>query len=222
MTLRAPWRDAITYAPMVRHVESTYGEAVGEYVKVTVTGVLPLLARTFEAVIHSMARSYVIAFLVITPLMMFLLASVRLGLLSMIPNLMPIILTLGMMGYFDIPLDMFTLLIGSIALGLAVDDTIHFMNGFQRYCEETGDPALAVHRTLQTSGQAMLITTLVLCAGFFIFTLGYMYSIFYFGLLTGIALALAFVGDVTLAPALMFLVTRRRQQKAAGSEAPAS
>ncbi len=220
MTLRAPWRDAITYAPMVRHVESSYREAVGEDVKVTVTGILPLLARTFEAVIHSMARSYVIAFLVITPLMMFLLASVRLGLLSMIPNLMPIILTLGMMGYFDIPLDMFTLLIGSIALGLAVDDTIHFMNGFRRYYEETGDPALAVHRTLETSGQAMLITTLVLCAGFFIFTLGYMYSIFYFGLLTGTALALAFVGDVTLAPALMFLVTRGRQRKAAGAGAP--
>ena len=217
MTLRAPWVDAYLYAPVMREIESIYQEAVGSMAKVTVTGLMPLLSRTFEAVIHSMARSYVIALVVITPLMMLLLSSVRLGLLSMIPNLLPIVLILGVMGYFEFPLDGFTLLIGSIALGLAVDDTIHFMNSFRRYYEETGDATQAVHLTLRTAGQAMLVTTLVLCAGFFVFTLGYLTSTFNFGFLTGLALAMAFIGDVTLAPALMVIVIRRREARAAAS-----
>ena len=61
----------------------------------------------------------------------------------------------------------------------------------------------------------MLVTTLVLCASFFVFTLGYMNSTFNFGFLTGLALALAFIGDVTLAPALMVIVIRRREARAA-------
>ncbi len=185
---------------------------MGDGVEVTVTGLMPLLSRTFEAVILSMSRSYVIAIAVITPLMMMLLARVRLGLLSMIPNLMPIILTLAVMGTFGFPLDGFTLLIGSIALGLAVDDTIHFMHGFNRYYAQTGDPVAAVRSTLATSGQAMLVTTLVLCSGFLTFTLGYMDSTFNFGFLTALALLMAFVGDVLLAPALMVLVTRSRSR----------
>lgn len=208
MTLRAPFADAIKYAPLVRQIEQSYGERMGADAKVTVTGLMPLLTRTFEAVILSMTRSYIIALAVITPLMMMLLASVRLGALSMFPNLLPIAITLAIMGIFDFPLDGFTLLIGSIALGLAVDDTIHFMHGFNRYYAKSGDSAQAVRSTLATSGQAMLVTTLVLCSCFLVFTAGYMNSTFNFGVLTATALALAFVADVLLAPALMVLVTR--------------
>jgi hypothetical protein len=128
----------------------------------------------------------------------------------MLPNVAPIILTLAFMVIFDFPLDGFTLLIGSVALGLAVDDTIHFMHGFNRNYDATQDADEAVRRTLATSGQAMFVTSCVLCIGFGVFTLGYMESVFNFGLLTSLALAIAFVGDVTLAPALMVLVRRAR------------
>ncbi len=211
MTLRTPWVDAISYPPFMRRLEAYYQETMGEDVHVTITGLLPLLSRTFEAVIHTMARSYVIAFVVITALMILLLGSFRAGLISMIPNLTPILMTLAVMGWFGFPLDGFTLLIGSVALGLAVDDTIHFMHNFRRYYDRTGDAAEAVRLTLATTGQAMFVTTLVLCAGFFVFMLGRMNSTVNFGFLTGFALALAFVADVLLAPALMVLVTRWRE-----------
>jgi predicted RND superfamily exporter protein len=210
MTLMAPWRDALEYAPLIRLIESDYASRVPDGVDVQVTGMIPLLSRTFEAVITSMSRSYVLAVAIITPLMMLLLASVRLGLLSMVPNVTPIILTLAFMTVFDFPLDGFTLLLGSIALGLAVDDTIHFMHGFNRNYDETGDVAEAVRRTLATSGQAMFVTSCVLCIGFAVFTLGYMQSLFNFGVLTSLSLVLAFIADVTLAPALMVLVRRAR------------
>jgi predicted RND superfamily exporter protein len=97
-----------------------------------------------------------------------------------------------------------------VIIGLAVDDTIHFMHGFNRVYRATRDPERAVHETLQTTGSAMLFTSVVLASGFFIFILAYMKNISTFGALAGIATIVAFLADVTLAPALMVLVTRRR------------
>jgi predicted RND superfamily exporter protein len=128
----------------------------------------------------------------------------------MIPNLVPIAFTLGLMGWLGIPLDMFTLMIGTIAIGLAVDDTIHFMHNFRRYYDETGNPEESVQRTLASAGQAMLFTTLVLAAGFLVYTQAYMVNLIAFGLLITVAITLAFVADVTLAPALVVMLTRKR------------
>lgn len=126
----------------------------------------------------------------------------------MIPNLFPIILTLGLMGWLEINLDMFTLLIGSIAIGLAVDDTIHFFHNFRKYHEQTENVRKAVEETLLTAGRAMLVTTLVLATGFWIFMLATLNNVFYFGLLTGITLVFAFLADVLLAPAILTLMTK--------------
>jgi predicted RND superfamily exporter protein len=208
MTLKVPWVDAIIYADFIEMVRQRYVEIVGEETSVDITGRVPLLCRTFSGLVTTMSRSYVIAFLVITPLMILLLGSVRWGLLSMIPNLSPILITLGVMGAFHFPMDGFTLLIGSIAIGLAVDDTIHFMHNFRRYYDRTGDAYEATRETLRTTGQALLFTSLVLCTGFFIFMAGTMQIAFNFGFLTGLALAMAFLADVTLAPALVVLATR--------------
>jgi predicted RND superfamily exporter protein len=217
MTLRAPYEDAIQYAPFIREIEQHYAERIGDDAKVEVTGLMPLLMRTFEAMILSMSRSYVLALIIIGPLMMVFLASIRLGAISMFPNLLPIVMTLGIMGLADFPLDMFTMLIGSIALGLAVDDTIHFMHGFNRYYARSGDSAEAVRSTLATSGRALLVTTLVLCCAFLVFTRGELSTLFNFGLLTSTTLALAFLADVLLAPALMVLI-KGSSHSAAGTD----
>ncbi len=100
------------------------------------------------------------------------------------------------------------MMIGSIAIGLAVDDTIHFMHNFRRYYEETGDPKESVRRTLASTGQALLFTSLVLSGGFFIYMFASMTNLFYFGLLTGVTIIIAFLADVILAPALMVLIAR--------------
>jgi predicted RND superfamily exporter protein len=169
---------------------------------------MALLTRTFSAVTYSMAKTYIAAFIIITPMMMFLVGSIRMGLLSMIPNLAPILLTLGIMGWAGISLDLFTLLIGCIAIGLAVDDTIHFMHNFRRYYERTHDVGEAVRNTLQSAGQAMLFTSLTLSAGFFIYMLASMGNLVLFGMLTGFTIVMAFISDIVLAPALVTLVVR--------------
>ena len=173
---------------------------------VTVTGLLPIMGSTLSHVIEATAQSYAIAFVVISFMMIFLLGSLRYGLLSMIPNLFPILSVMGLMWYLEIPLDMFTMLIASIAIGIAVDDTVHFMYNFKKEFEKSGDAAEAIRKTLQSAGRAMLVTSLVLASGFFVFCFSEIYNLTNFGLLTGIAISLALVADFLLAPALMMLV----------------
>jgi len=212
INMRIPWADWMLYPEFLNEIRRQLASTLGEGVSVHLTGFSAVMARAASSFIVTMARSYTLALVIITPLMIFLLGSLRRGLLSMAPNLAPILLTLGLMGWLDIPLNMSTTLIGGIILGLAVDDTIHFMHGFNGHYGRTNDAQQAVRETLETTGMAMLFTSVVLCAGFLIFTLAYMQNIAEFGLLCTFATATAFLADVTLAPALMVLVTQRRKR----------
>jgi hypothetical protein len=207
--IKVPFEDAYHAGKFIEQVKAYFTRNFPE-AGVTLTGMIGLLARTITAAIHSMAKSYAIALGVITLLMILLIGRIRIGLLSMIPNLAPILLMLGVIGFFHLPMDLFTMMVASIAIGLAVDDTIHFMHNFRRYYERNGDPAEAVHRTLQTTGRAMLVTTIVLSIGFFVFSFATMSNIRNFGLLTGFTIAAALVADYLLAPALMVLVNKQK------------
>ena len=170
------------------------------------------------AVVTSMATSYLLAFGVITPMLVLLLGSLRTGLIAMIPNAMPILLTLGLMGLVGFPLDAFSLLIGGIALGLAVDDTIHFMHNYRRYRRQGATLETAVETTLRTTGRAMLITTIVLSAGFLGFVLSSMNNLTNLGILVSFAVVTAFVADVLLAPALLELFDADADHRPQGLE----
>ncbi len=207
--IKVPFEDAYHAAAFIAQVNTYFDQNFPE-TNVTLTGMIGLLSRTITAAIHTMVKSYAIALSVITILMILLIGRVRIGLLSMIPNLAPILLMLGVIGLFNLPLDLFTMMVASIAIGLAVDDTIHFMHNFRRYYDQSGDPVLAVHETLQSTGRAMLVTTIVLSVGFFIFAFATMSNIRNFGLLTGFTIVMALLADYLLAPALMVLVNKKR------------
>jgi predicted RND superfamily exporter protein len=206
-TMKFPFKDAVHHAPFVEMC-SRYFEETFPGLRFDVTGMISLLARTISNTITSLTKSYAIAMVVITILMVLLIGRVRIGMLSMIPNLAPILLMLGIIGAFGFPMDMFTMMVASIAIGLAVDDTIHFMHNFRRYYEATGDPRRAVFKTLHTAGRAMLVTTIVLSLGFFIYMFSTLNNIIRFGLLTGVTLIAALLADYFLAPALMVLVNK--------------
>ncbi len=209
-TAKLPWADGVYYSKLIDDLNERFHRVLGADVKVAVTGMVALLSRTMYATILSMSESYLIAAGVITLMMILLIGNLRIGLVSMIPNLTPIILTLGIIGWFGMPLDLFTILIGSIAIGLAVDDTIHFMHNYRRYHHDTGDVDEAVRRTLLTTGRAMLVTTIVLAIGFFIYVFSNMYNIRDFGILTGFTIIMALLADFFLAPALMKELHRSR------------
>jgi len=202
-TAKMPWVDSIYYGDFVADLHERFSAVLGTGVTITVTGMAVLLGQTVMAAIYSMAEGYILAGVIITVMMILLIGNVRLGLLSMIPNLAPIVVTLGLMGLFDLPLDLFTMLIGSIAIGLAVDDTIHFMHNYRRYYRKYGDLERAIKATLHTSGRAMLVTTIVLSSGFFLYIFSSLNNLFNFGILTGLTIILALISLFFLAPALL-------------------
>ena len=208
VTHKLPWKDSIDSLAMIDYIKAKY-EKVFVDEEIMVTGMIPILVHTFSQSIHSSVKSYLIAFVLIAIMMMFIMGSIRLGLIAMIPNLTPIIIGLSLMYIYQIPLDMFTLLVGSIAIGLAVDDTIHFLHNFRRYYLESGDAVSAVENTFFTAGKAMVITTIVLSLGFFSYMLGEMKSVQNFGFLTGSVIILALLADLFLAPALMVLIAKK-------------
>lgn len=205
LSMKMPFKDAVHFAALLGTMDRYFKDKFPD-ATITLTGMMVLLVQTINNAILSMAKSYVIALVVITILMMVLIGRVRIGLFSMIPNLMPILLMLGVIGATPISMDLFTMMVASIAIGLAVDDTIHFMHNFRRYYEQTGDPQLAVYKTLHTTGRAMLVTTIVLSTGFFIFIFAGMNNLFNFGLLTSFTILMALAADYLVAPALMVLV----------------
>ncbi len=207
ITIKLPWTDAVKAHDVLSYVKTEAAKTFPNDTVVT-TGMIPLLINTFAGSVHSSVTSYTIAFIAISFMMMLILGSVRIGLLSMIPNLVPIILGLLLMYIAHIPLDMFTLLIGSIAIGLAVDDTIHFLHNFKRYYLKSGDAAKAIEQTFYTTGKAMVITTIVLSLGFYAYMMANMIAVQNFGLLTGTVIVMALLADLFLAPALMMVVTK--------------
>jgi predicted RND superfamily exporter protein len=212
VSIRVPWRDAFVFVPFLDQTTAQFEAVLGDDAQVQATGMLTILVRTLSAAMSSMAKSYLVAFLAITAMMMALVGSIKYGALAMIPNLTPIVIVMGAMIWLNFPLNMFTMLVGSIAIGLAVDDTVHFMHNFRRYYGQSGDLSAAVHETLHTTGRAMLVTSIVLGAGFYIFAFASMNNVIHFGILTGSAILLALVANFFMLPALLAMTTPHKQE----------
>ena len=211
LTLKTPFIDALEANIFIDDAQIYFDQKFGDLAKVSFTGIGTLMTVTFEEAIYSSATSYVLAFSLITVLMVLLIGNLKIGLISMIPNLLPIIFLSTIMVIFKMPLDMFTLLIGAIALGLAVDDTVHFMHNFRRYELQFNDVDKAVRLTLMGTGRAITLTSIVLALGFLVLTFSEMNNMFDFGVLTASAILVALLADFFLMPAIMKLIIKEKE-----------
>ena len=209
-SIRTRWADSVEYEKFLDQLYGMFNEEFNGKAAVTVTGLSAIMARTIPAALHSMLKSYIIALVIITIFMLILVGDLKLGFLSMNPNLLPIFMVMGMISLAGLHLDINTLFIGSIALGLVVDDTIHFMYNFKKYYDITGSPQEAIKETLLGTGRAMLITSIVLSINFFVLMTATLNHSIKFGLFTGIAIILALFSDFLLAPAIMMLATKKK------------
>ncbi|MEH0021167.1 MAG: outer membrane lipoprotein-sorting protein [Desulfobacter sp.] len=209
VSVKLPFIDAVAYNGYINQVNELLEKEFPE-LSIETTGLIMIYSKVIAAGIDSMGKSYIYAFGTISLMMILMLGNIRIGAIAMIPNLIPIVLTLGLAGWLSIPVSLFIMLVGNIAMGLSVDDTIHFMHNFKHYFGKTGDAAEAVKKTLLTAGRPMMITTIVLTMGFFIYLFSDMNHLTHFGLLTGLAIILALVADFFLAPALVMVLYRKR------------
>jgi len=212
LTIRNRWQDASAYIPYAAFLDQEIERLIPEdKARVTPTGAVFSLLSSVGSLIADLMRSFGVAFVVITFLMLAMLRDVRLALVAMVPNLLPIAYIMGFMGMVGIPIDMNNILIASIALGIAVDDTIHFLHHFKVHYDRSGDVDQAIHHSLHHSGRAIVVTSVVLTAGFCIYLGSQMVNIQRFGLLIALVVVLALFLDLICTPALLRLLYRDRQ-----------
>ena len=200
--------EAGEYAQISDKLTALLKNGLGESVEITITGMVPLFQRTLSAAMSSMAISYVVAFILIAIMMIILLGSFRIGLISMVPNILPIIMTIGFMSLVDMPLDMFTMLVGAIVIGLSVDDTVHFFHNFAKYHHQGLSVKESVEQTMISSGRALVATSVVLALGFFVYIFASLSNLINFGILAGGAIVIALISNIILGPALLTLTTK--------------
>jgi predicted RND superfamily exporter protein len=145
------------------------------------------------------------AFLVILLLIFPFVRSLRVGVLAGIANLLPLLLILGLMGWLGIPVDIASVMIASVALGIVVDDTIHFLYHFRRHRRTSGTGLRSIRRTYAVVGSPLVTTSIVFIGGFLILTPSTFQPTSNFGLLSAITIAAAFVADLLLLPALLII-----------------
>jgi len=210
ITMKFPWKDANRYVDVLNELETKVKEIIGAKADVTKTGLMTLLTKTIDNVMKSMTLSYMIAGVIITLLMIFLIGNLKNGLVVMFPNFIPIMFGIGLMGYLGFRLDMSSILCGSLAIGLVVDDTIHFMHTYQRYYHESGSVSYSVEQTLLTTGRALLVTTLVLTTGFLVYLMAFMKNIQIMGTVCAFIIVMAFLADIMLVPAMMKIISHEK------------
>ena len=167
------------------------------------TGISALWLKLLDYIVVSQVRGFLLAFSVIAILMCLLLGSLKTGLISMVPNLVPIFLTLGVMGWLEIPLDYTKVSIAAVAMGIAVDDTIHLILRFKHEFDRCGRYAEALLEALLDVGRALVITSIALVLGFLVLLLSVLDSQATQGMLLSATIVAALVADFFLMPALI-------------------
>lgn len=147
--------------------------------------------------------SYSLVFIMIALFMCISFGSIKVGLLSMVPNLAPIVITLGAMGWFNIHLDYMKLLLATIAIGIAVDDTIHLVTRYRSRFMETGNYSEALKLSLSDVGPALVITSIILICAFSSYLFSNTVILASFGVLLAATILLALLADLFLMPALI-------------------
>lgn len=180
--------------------------------EVSPTGIGLLWVGIADYIAETQLVSYSLIFAMIALFLCISFGSIRVGLLSMIPNLAPVVFALGFMGWMDVPLDYVKLLLATIAIGIAVDDTLHLVTRYRSRFYETGDYREALRLGLTDVGPALIITSIILIVSFLTFLFSETTILANFGFLLGGTILVALLADLFFMPVLLM------QTKAFGPE----
>ena len=189
---------------LLAQVQAAADDTLGEGARLT--GSSLLFVRMDRHLVTGQIRSLSIVLALLLVIMSGLFRSLRVGLLAMIPNVLPIAMMLGLMGWLDVPLDGLTAMIACIAIGIGVDDTIHYLHRLRHELRREPDLRAAMSRTLAVVGRPIVFTTVVLTAGFGVFGFSDFLGTRNFGLLTGLTVMVALVADLLVLPAVLICV----------------
>ncbi|MDB4511876.1 MMPL family transporter [Arenicella sp.] len=171
--------------------------------QVNISGMLVLYNNMLNSLFSSQIMTLGAVFLVIFLMFIVLFRSAKLAIITIIPNLFSAAVVLGVMGIFTIPLDLMTITIAAISVGIAVDNSIHFVHRFKEEYAANNDYSTSIRTTIDNVGQAMFYTTLVVTAGFLIMVFSNFVPTMYFGILTALAMVAALIANLIMLPMLI-------------------
>lgn len=173
-------------------------------VRATLTGRAVMWAEVSEILVYNEIGSFGLSLVIITVLIMLTFGSVKLGLTAMLPNVLPMLITYGTMGLLGVTFNTVTGMIASIAIGLAVDDTIHIIYRFREELERDGDETEALVRTMIAKGRATCFASIVLYSGFSVLALSGFGPTRAFGIFISFGVAAALVAELLLTPVALY------------------
>ncbi|MTI60050.1 MAG: hypothetical protein FH762_08765 [Firmicutes bacterium] len=174
--------------------------------KVFVSGSIAKYTDMMYKVSVGQVKAFLIAMFIIAVLMMIVFASVKVGLIGLIPNILPALAVGGVMGIFGIPFDMMTSVIIPMLMGLAVDDTIHFINHAKYEYQQRGDYALSIEHTFRTVGKSLFMTSLILILNFAAYLTSIVKFYIHFGILAGVGILVALLADYFVTPVCLNII----------------
>jgi hypothetical protein len=182
-----------------------------EHCKIELTGMPSVYVKLNSSLINSQYNSLLIAIIMVVLIVGLILRSAAKGIFAAIPVVATIIVLFGFMGITGVPLDIATVLVASIALGIGIDYSIHVITGFNKHLISHGDAEKAIEETLSLSGKAVIINVLSVSAGFLVLLFSQIVPLQNFGLLVAISMFGSGFGALTLLPVILILVNRKRK-----------
>ena len=187
------------------NIRQSAAQIFGEAADVEITGMMYLLGGFVDQVISGQRRGLLFASITIMGMMAFMFRSFKIGIWSMLPNILPLLALGGYLSYCWEAVDSDTIIIAMVAIGIGVDDTIHFLSRLRFESAQNSDPDEALKCTFHFSGRAMVTTTVILSAGFLPLGLSDYFTVRIFGTLLPMTLIVAVLADILLVPALVKL-----------------
>lgn len=199
---------------ILQNIETRAAQIFDSSYKITLTGTSITFLEGSRFIISGLKESIFWAFLLIAICMLYLFRSFRILFCSLIPNLVPLLVTAGLMGWAGVPLKPSTVLVFSVALGIAVDITIRFLVNYKQVLPDNGNVvADSVKNTIQQTGLSIIYTSLVLIAGFIIFCASSFGGTFALGWLTSVTLLVATITNLLLLPVLLLLIHKLKSAR---------
>lgn len=208
LTVQLGALDDVDYAAFLDKLESVVAPAVAEFpqgqdLQIQYTGIMPLVLDIQRQLMHDLFKSFLGALALITLVMTVAQGGLLPGLVAMIPNVFPVLLMFGMLGRHGTPLDIGTVTTASVALGISVDDTLHFLTFFQKGLQQRKSRFEAVESAFRHCGTAMIQTSIICGLGLLVFSQAEFLPTQRFAWITASLIAAALVADLCLLPALL-------------------
>jgi len=201
MIVRTTSIDSGDLSKLVHRIEEHLQE-LPSHLHARVTGNIVLIAKTNDSIALGQALAIGSAFISIFAIMVGMFMSIRIAIIAMIPNVFPVFMYFGVLGWTGITLNVTTGLVADIVLGIAVDDTVHFLTNFNRFARKRGSEIEGVKATLLHVARPVTTTTIALICGFGVLGLSSLHQQSEFGMLAAITLAFAWLTDVVFTPAI--------------------